>query len=539
MAADTPGAHDEAIRAIFEMCDDVWVAAIGADGHRLPMPESVDYPGQHLLPVPETRATMVDLAVPADWMVVIGVWERALKSGIAFGTIHMLTEPDRRMTITIADTRDTYGVMLGMLSDETGPAATDSTDDRPELMVTALRPRQATLTKSMTAVITTVDPTFTAMLGWEPDDIIGLRSSELLHDDDIERAISNWMELLANLSSQRVRYRHRRKDGSWLWVEVEHICHPGATPEDMVVEARIHDISDEMAAHEAVRYREQLFSRLAESLPTGVMQVLADGSAIFANQRLHHLLGEPTGSPTLDWLLTAVTDEHRGELQDALDRAFAGDDSHLEVEVDRDGERRRGEVAVVAVTNQEGEPTALICVDDITESAQLREDLYRRATFDQLTGCHNRASVIAALDAALAGGPGDDTAVVFIDLDKFKPVNDLLGHAAGDDLLALVAERLRSSSRPSDIVGRLGGDEFLLVCRHLDDPATQVQAIAERITFALSHPVVLAAGPVELSASIGLACSTPGMTSDALVSLADHAMYVAKSTGSGPVLHSA
>ena len=142
---------------------------------------------------------------------------------------------------------------------------------------------------------------------------------------------------------------------------------------------------------------------------------------------------------------------------------------------------------------------------------------------------------MAALAHALAE-PDTHTAALFVDLDNFKPVNDRLGHAVGDELLTVVADRLREVSRSGDLVGRLGGDEFLLVCRDLEDATETALAIAHRAHLALHEPVLLDSGTVDLGASIGVACSGPGVTADDLVARADRAMYTAKRDGSGPVL---
>ena len=97
---------------------------------------------------------------------------------------------------------------------------------------------------------------------------------------------------------------------------------------------------------------------------------------------------------------------------------------------------------------------------DVTDSARMRDELKRRATFDELTGCHNRASFMLALEANIAEMPDTDRAVMFVDLDRFKELNDRCGHAAGDELLRTIGERLRATVRSNDLVGRVGGDDF-------------------------------------------------------------------------------
>ena len=144
----------------------------------------------------------------------------------------------------------------------------------------------------------------------------------------------------------------------------------------------------------------------------------------------------------------------------------AGQDSDVEVEVElpASGERRRCMASVVAVAGPAGGRGALVSVHDITEAARMREELQVRATVDTLTGCLNRGSVIAALERALSPDRHGITGVVYIDLDEFKMLNDTFGHAAGDEMLVEVAERIGDVLRDGDHVGRLGGDEFLVVC---------------------------------------------------------------------------
>jgi diguanylate cyclase (GGDEF)-like protein len=188
-------------------------------------------------------------------------------------------------------------------------------------------------------------------------------------------------------------------------------------------------------------------------------------------------------------------------------------------------------MSFVAIASGEETPGALVCVNDVTDSARMREELEFKATFDALTGCYNQSSVMTLLGLALAANE-HPTAVIFVDLDNFKPVNDQLGHAVGDKLLVEVARRFRLQLRDRDSVGRIGGDEFLLVCPGIED-ADQALAVAERVRHAFDDPVTLTAGTVALKASIGLACSERGINSDTLVARADAAMYVSKREGKG------
>ncbi|HEY2719897.1 MAG TPA: GGDEF domain-containing protein [Solirubrobacteraceae bacterium] len=150
------------------------------------------------------------------------------------------------------------------------------------------------------------------------------------------------------------------------------------------------------------------------------------------------------------------------------------------------------------------------------------------ATFDALTGCYNRGSIIDMLQRELDRNDGSITGVVYIDLDRFKPVNDRFGHAAGDELLALVAERLRALTRRGDGVGRLGGDEFAVLLPDIRANEVALRAAA-RVCKSLSGIVELSAGKAELGASVGVACAESGSTdADELIRRADAAMYRAK-----------
>jgi len=163
----------------------------------------------------------------------------------------------------------------------------------------------------------------------------------------------------------------------------------------------------------------------------------------------------------------------------------------------------------------------------------LHELLTRRALQDSLTGLPNRAALIRHLDQSLSDchNEGQDLAVLFIDLDGFKQVNDSLGHAVGDELLVLASQRIRACLRPEDVVARLGGDEFVVVCPRVQDGSV-VPSIASRIGSQLAAPFPIGDHEAIVSASIGLATTSDGSASaEDLLRQADLAMYVAKLDG--------
>jgi diguanylate cyclase (GGDEF)-like protein len=169
------------------------------------------------------------------------------------------------------------------------------------------------------------------------------------------------------------------------------------------------------------------------------------------------------------------------------------------------------------------------------EAAESRRQLLHEATHDHLTGLANRAAALEALGQALERArdrPGP-LAVLFVDLDGFKAINDTHGHAAGDVVLSVIAQRLRDAAREGDVIARLGGDEFLLIVEGLADRAI-AERIADRITTIAAHPVEMDGLLLHVGASVGVAFSQGADdTVSRLVARADAAVYRAKEQGRG------
>ena len=172
---------------------------------------------------------------------------------------------------------------------------------------------------------------------------------------------------------------------------------------------------------------------------------------------------------------------------------------------------------------------------DVTDSKAVADLLQTQATHDPLTGLANRAALLDEITRALSAGrrSGRATAVLMLDLDRFKDVNDTLGHAAGDDLLVVATSRIEDVVRAGDLVARPGGDEFVIVMRDLHDPGEAVRA-AGRLVAAFRAPFTLAGAELYATASVGVAIATDAAdAADAgdLLREADTAMYAAKEQG--------
>lgn len=205
---------------------------------------------------------------------------------------------------------------------------------------------------------------------------------------------------------------------------------------------------------------------------------------------------------------------------------------HLEI-VEEVNRRERWFALTVTALDAAG-GGALVSYTEITTRKRAEAQLAHQALHDPLTGLPNRTLFLDRLGLALARLPRRPTklAVLFLDLDGFKEVNDSLGHSAGDRAIVAVAERIRSILRPSDTAARLGGDEFTILCEDITD-AAQAVAIAERVIAAVSAPLGIDGRVVDLATSVGVAVTDRRgeATAPTLLADADSAMYEAKQRG--------
>jgi diguanylate cyclase (GGDEF)-like protein/PAS domain S-box-containing protein len=526
---------------------DALVCGLAGNGLIVPVPQSVGLWGQGLI---EGRA-LIDNVVAADRSAVVRLWLRVQDEGAASDKVRLLRKPSTWATLHFIDMREIHGVLLGVII----PSDEEAGDDGHTDETLPSGPRFCSLTEDEGARVLDCDDAFTEMFGYTAEELIGNSVLDQIHPDDQGRAVEGWLAVLSTGHDQQTRLRRRRKDGSYMWVDTtlrNFLNHPDRN----YVLVEIIDISAEMQAQEALAEREELLRRLTAAMPVGLLHVDTERNVVFNNARLLEILyGSQTSALTLandegeqrkdgaehatsathaGAILSTLTVESAAELDAALTDVLAeGVDRDVEVDITLpSGAWRRALMSLRALLRASGEVSGVItCVLDVTDSARARQELEHRATFDPLTHCYNRSSVLSTLEHELEREDAANTGVVYVDLDRFKPVNDKLGHAAGDELLVLVAERLKEASRDSDVAGRLGGDEFLIVLREIPGADMAMRA-AERICEALCNTFELSSGKVELGASIGVACSHDGaVTAEELVKRADAAMYRSKEQG--------
>lgn len=191
-------------------------------------------------------------------------------------------------------------------------------------------------------------------------------------------------------------------------------------------------------------------------------------------------------------------------------------------------------VSTRRVSAADGTPRIMLFARDISERKRLEDRLAWEASHDALTGLPNRVALLRDLSELASRSSGDDVAVMFIDLDRFKRVNDGLGHRVGDELLRQVADRLRANLRDRDVLARLGGDEFVVV-RATDGTPADADRIAQRLIDAIERPFNVEGTVAHISASVGIVAAGPGDAAD-IIRRADLAMYSAKQSGRGRVI---
>ena len=372
---------------------------------------------------------------------------------------------------------------------------------------------------------------FAVLLGYTSEELLGMTVYDFIahESEDIDRQVSRSLHERRRHKGER---KYRRKDGSLLEVEASAAVIPYCDGEAMC--CVIHDVTEQKKAEKELRESEERFRSVVERTTDGVFMADPATSAILeSNAALQSMLGY-TAEELTGMKLYEIIAEDRESVDQNIQRLkeekslFIGerryrhkDDSLLSVEV-----------SASAVPFKDGEALCYI-IRDVSERKALEEQLRYQAFHDSLTGLPNRALLLDRLGHALARTGREDrlVAVLLLDLNHFKMVNDSLGHDAGNTVLIEVAERMRTSVRPGDTVGRIFGDEFAVLLEapsEIDD----ARRVAQRIQESLQEPFEAEGQEMLVSPSIGIAFgeSTQDRPEEVL-RRADLAMYTAKKAG--------
>lgn len=342
------------------------------------------------------------------------------------------------------------------------------------------------------------------------------------------------------------RARYLRDDGSSFWAEVEvtRLIDDQGNVEG--VSGQMRDVSVEVAERDLRVATEGLLAAATAAAPIGLTVTTLGGLHKEVNEAYCKMTGyrpEELATRTVesitesgDWLEESAA---RARLSRALDDASAPVEVMDKRLLRPDGTEIWVRLHLRALRSSEGAATAFVSQTiDISEekraemAASLAQaELKFRSSHDSLTGVRNRGNIIEVLTQILAARPAGNVGLLFMDLDRFKQINDDISHAAGDQVLVEVANRLRAATRANDCIGRIGGDEFIVVLGDLTSPA-DAAAVAEHIRTSISATEFTADGTkFTLTVSMGIAVSRPGQTAAALLRDADAALQLAKVSG--------
>jgi diguanylate cyclase (GGDEF)-like protein/PAS domain S-box-containing protein len=367
------------------------------------------------------------------------------------------------------------------------------------------------------------------LLGLARDELVGAEVAAFVEPADLERVRGLYQQVAAVPGERRpVRFRvldgdRRRRDVDATLVNL--IDDPGVRAVALVgsdvTDSRVHEITS------------RLEGRLMERFPAAVVITDRDGVIAYWNPRAETLtgvraeravgrrldeIGVTAGDRQVDQEVTRSLVES-GRWEGEYEFIVPGGTVlplHLSLErVDDDDIDFHGLVG-----------TAI----DIADRRRLQDELAFQALHDPLTGLPNRRRFVEEVEAVLERAGGLRTALVFVDLDDFKELNDRAGHVVGDHALRVVAQRMREALRAPDLVARIGGDEFVAALVDVED-ADDALAVAERVLQALRDPIVVDGVRGQLAGSVGVAMAQPGVGAELLLRNADAAMYQAKELG--------
>jgi diguanylate cyclase (GGDEF)-like protein/PAS domain S-box-containing protein len=382
------------------------------------------------------------------------------------------------------------------------------------------------------------NPADAQMHGYAPDELIGRDVRTFAPGVGVSRPLS--VAELSEMRSWRRETLNARRDGSAFPVHLMSDVVRNRRGEIIGVVTTCEDISRRKAAEAALRESEERYALAAQGANDGLWDLNATTGTVHYSERWASMLGLEAGvvGASLDEWVSRIHPDDVVRVKTELNRHLEGRSPHFESEHrlrHADGQYRWVLARGMAVRSENGVATRVAgSFTDITGRKSVEEQLLHDAFHDGLTGLPNRAFFISLLDRAMKRTRRRTDylfAVLFVDFDRFKLVNDSFGHVVGDRLLIAIAQRLKACLRPGDVVARLGGDEFTIL---LDDirGVSDATRVAERIQQELATPFELEGNEVFTTASIGIALSSPNYDRPEYhLRDADLAMYRAKARG--------
>jgi len=381
------------------------------------------------------------------------------------------------------------------------------------------------------------NPAALNLLGYRREDIPTLNIVALLSKDQYPKTLQTLKDLTeTGRQKEPTEYKLKCKDGRHVDVEVQEsvIYRDGKS---YAVQGIGRDVTERKRLEETLARSEERYRNILENMQDSYFEVDLKGNFTFVNDATCLNLGHPREDLIGNNFRIIMSENEAKAVFQAYHTVYLSGEPNkgFAFEVRRkDGAIGFAESSITLLKNELGETVGFRCVGrDVTERKQMEQKLAEMATHDFLTGLPNRNLLVDrfAVAAALAHRKNNRLAVMSLDLDRFKPINDTLGHSAGDRVLKGVSMRLTSIIRASDTVARVGGDEFILVMletNHINDAT----AIAQKILDSFKEPFIIDGHELNISTSVGIAVyPEDGQDLETVMNKSDAAMYYAKGHG--------
>ncbi len=374
--------------------------------------------------------------------------------------------------------------------------------------------------------------------GYAKDELIGVNYRKFAHKDDIKLIYGFYNHTyLTGEPNKGFLHRMVRKDGSIWFLEAAISLVKNKQGETVGFRCVSRDVTQRKSLEEALASSEEKYRTILEQMQDAYYEIDAEGNFLFANEATCRSLGIPLNKLIETNYNGLIPDEERPAVNEAFNKVFVTgipNRGFAHRVILAAGSIGFAEVSISPLKDKQGNTIGFRCVArDVTERKQMEQLLADMATHDFLTELPNRVLLIDRFEVALAQALRKDykLAVMSMDLDRFKEVNDTMGHNVGDEVLKLVARKLAATVRSSDTVARLGGDEFLLLLQEIRE-LQDATKIADKMLYVLKEPISIDGHDFYLSASVGIAiCPDDGNDLEALMKKSDVSMYYSKRHG--------